>query len=233
MTSVAELLFRSPTPTPLVTYYDDATGERTELSGVSLANWVAKTANLLVDGCGLGYGERAMVAVPPHWLTAVVLLGCWSAGLTLADPDSLAGPVDVAFVDVDAIRAGTVPAPASSAPDRYAVAVHPFGLPLPVVPDGYADYIVEVRGQGDHFAGPPGGVPAGQAVLVAAARARAAGYGLGAGARVLVDTDRYPDPLDWLLAPLAAGASIVACRRLDPGRLDARQRAERVTVTLA
>ena len=39
---------------PLLTYYDDATGERTELSGTSLANWVAKTANLLVDRCGLG-----------------------------------------------------------------------------------------------------------------------------------------------------------------------------------
>ncbi|HET6211502.1 MAG TPA: TIGR03089 family protein, partial [Micromonosporaceae bacterium] len=28
---------------PLITYYDDATGERTELSAATLANWVAKT----------------------------------------------------------------------------------------------------------------------------------------------------------------------------------------------
>src|SRR5688572_3007266 len=31
---------------PLLTWYDDATGERTELSGATLDNWVAKTANL-------------------------------------------------------------------------------------------------------------------------------------------------------------------------------------------
>ena len=39
---------------PLLTWYDDGTGERVELSGATLGNWVAKTANLLVDGCGLG-----------------------------------------------------------------------------------------------------------------------------------------------------------------------------------
>src|SRR5262245_25078722 len=79
---------------PLVTYYDDASGERTELSGATLANWVAKTANLLVDGLGLGAradgrsassraGDVAAVFLPPHWQTAAVLLGCWSAGLSV------------------------------------------------------------------------------------------------------------------------------------------------------
>ena len=36
-------------------HYDDASGERTELSTVTLANWAAKTANLL----------RASVVSPP------------------------------------------------------------------------------------------------------------------------------------------------------------------------
>ncbi len=35
---------------PLITFYDDSAGERVELSVVTFANWVAKTANLLVDG---------------------------------------------------------------------------------------------------------------------------------------------------------------------------------------
>src|SRR5439155_75514 len=78
---------------PLLTWYDDATGERTELSGATLDNWVAKTANLLVDGCGLGPGDRAAVLLPPHWQTAAVLLGCWSAGLDVAF--SGPGPADV------------------------------------------------------------------------------------------------------------------------------------------
>ena len=34
---------------PLVTYYDPGRAERVELSGVSFANWVDKTSNLLVD----------------------------------------------------------------------------------------------------------------------------------------------------------------------------------------
>src|SRR5688500_10788668 len=68
---------------PLLTWYDDGTGERVELSGLTLANWVAKTANLLVDGCGLGAGDTATVLLPPHWQTAAVLLGCWTAGLSV------------------------------------------------------------------------------------------------------------------------------------------------------
>src|SRR5215475_15146252 len=68
---------------PVLTFYDDATGERTELSGTTLDNWVAKTANLLVDGCGLGPGDRAAVLLPPHWQTAAILLGAWAAGARL------------------------------------------------------------------------------------------------------------------------------------------------------
>ena len=43
---------------PLLTYFDDATGERTELSAATLGNWIAKTANLVTDGAGLGLTER-------------------------------------------------------------------------------------------------------------------------------------------------------------------------------
>ncbi len=42
---------------PLVTFYNDATGERIELSAKSLANWVAKTHFLLLDELGLGPGD--------------------------------------------------------------------------------------------------------------------------------------------------------------------------------
>ncbi|MFN4091190.1 MAG: TIGR03089 family protein, partial [Alphaproteobacteria bacterium] len=34
---------------PLITFYDEATGERVELSVTTYANWVAKTASLLVE----------------------------------------------------------------------------------------------------------------------------------------------------------------------------------------
>ena len=38
----------------MLTFYDDATGERTELSAATLGNWAAKTANFVVDEVGGG-----------------------------------------------------------------------------------------------------------------------------------------------------------------------------------
>ncbi len=215
----------APDPTrPLLTWYDDATGERTELSGATLANWAAKTANLLVDELALGPGDTAALLLPPHWQTAAVLLGCWSAGLTVVDTP---GAVNVIFVAPDRVAE----ADTWSAGDRYALALHPFALPLREVPAGFADYVTEVRAHGDHFGAYPPGGPA-HATLRARATARAAELGIASGDRVLVDVDRYPDPIDWLLAPLAAGASLVLCAHPDPARLPDRRAAEKVTLPL-
>lgn len=211
---------------PLLTWYDDATGERTELSGATLNNWVAKTANLLVDSVGLAPGDPAGVLLPPHWQTAAVLLGCWSAGAAV---HTVPGePVDVLFVAADRIDEATN----WSASDRYALALAPLAAPLRTVPPGYADYVVEVRGHGDHFAAYQSGGPQDAELLDRATR-RAAELGIGAGDRVLIDAARHPDPVDWLLAPLVARASVVLCGRLDPDRLPGRIDTERVTVRLA
>src|SRR5687768_14865056 len=78
--ALAEAVRRDPT-TPLLTWYDDGSGDRTELSGATLDNWVAKTANLLIDGAGLGPGDTVAVLLPPHWQTAAVVLGVFAAGL--------------------------------------------------------------------------------------------------------------------------------------------------------
>ena len=68
------MLSRDPVG-PRITYYDDASGERIELSAVTLANWAAKTANLLRDELGAGPDSRVAVLLPAHWQTAAVLLG--------------------------------------------------------------------------------------------------------------------------------------------------------------
>src|SRR5215470_14378815 len=105
MDNVSELLSGAiaADPTrPQLTYYDDGSGERTELSGATLTNWVAKTANLLVDGLGLGSGDRATVWLPPHWQTAAVLLGAWTAGLTVAYGEPTAAGADVEFASLEA-----------------------------------------------------------------------------------------------------------------------------------
>ncbi|MGI5212211.1 TIGR03089 family protein [Plantactinospora sp. CA-290183] len=210
---------------PLLTWYDDATGDRTELSGATLANWVAKTANLLVDSAGLAPGDPVGVLLPPHWQTAAVLLGAWSAGAAVHDDP--ARPVDVLFAAADRIDA----AAAWPAGDRYALALAPFAAPLRELPAGYADYVVEVRGHGDHFSPYPQGGPQ-DAELVGRAARRATELGIGAGDRVLIDAARHPDPVDWLLAPLSVGASVVLCGRLDADRLAGRVGTERVSVEL-
>lgn len=221
---------------PLLTFYDDGTGERTELSGATLLNWIAKTANMITDDCGLGAGDRAAVGLPPHWQTAAVLLGCWVVGLRVTtEPE----PSEVAFVHVDW---ATHEWPAA---DRYALGLHPLALPLASVPDGYLDYTTEVRAHGDHFS-PPRRVSPGDLALIrsesesarqgytneqicAVAAARAASFGLTAGGRVMLDAGTHPDPVDWLLAPLSTGTSIVLCRNLDLAVADQRAAAERVT----
>src|SRR5207237_829436 len=138
VTTVGNILTAAVTPQPLLTFYDDATGERTELSGVTLANWTAKTGNLLVDGCALGTGDTALVLLPPHWQSAAVLLGGWSAGLRVVGD----GAASVAFLTE------ATPVPAA---DRFLLGLHPLGLPLREVPAGFADYAAEVRGYGDRF----------------------------------------------------------------------------------
>jgi uncharacterized protein (TIGR03089 family) len=236
---------------PLLTWYDDATGDRTELSGSTLANWVAKTANLLVDSAGLTPGDRACVLLPPHWQTAAVLLGCWSAGLAVhgaglavpgaggaangvktAEPPTHSAepprPIDVLFVAADRLDTAS----AWPAGDRYALALAPMAAPLRELPPGFADYVVEVRGHGDYFSPDPAGGPQ-DAGLTARAAERANALGIGAGARVLIDAAGHPDPVDWLLAPLVARASVVLCGRLDRARVAGRVAAERVSLDLS
>jgi uncharacterized protein (TIGR03089 family) len=238
---LAAALLRDPAG-PLFTHYDDRTGERVELSATTLANWVAKTANLLVDGSGLGPGDSAAVLLPPHWQNAAVMLGCWTAGLAIAHGPRGGAPeqADVCFAAAD--RADE--ARGTGAADVYLLSLAPLGARLRDVPAGTQDYAAEVPTYGDNFA--PGGRVTGgtaalvgsagldQAGLVEAGRARAAELGLTAGDRLLVvdSAEHRPRPLDWLLAPLAAGASVVLVREPDAAALPRRAADERVTATL-
>lgn len=212
----------------MITWYDDRSGERVELSVATVANGVAKTANLLVDGAGLGPGDAACVDLPPHWQTAQVLLGCWAAGLRVVGPDQ---PAEVAFTVADR---------ATGYLDRvtevYGLALAPLGAPMRHRPAGVSDYVLEVRAHGDHFTPVSPVSPADPATdlsheqLCREAYERAAGHGLTPDARVLIDVDSRPDPVDWLLAPLLVGASTVLCRGLEPARLPVRVEQERVTL---
>jgi uncharacterized protein (TIGR03089 family) len=230
---------------PLLTHYDDAADERVELSATTLANWVAKTANLLQDEFDIGPGSTVAVALPVHWQTAAVLLAVWSCGATVldtaAEDDGRLGEADVVLAAQDRLA----PLEDAGVEELLGLSLHPLGLGMTGYTGQARDFALEVRAHGDTFrpyAAPDPSAPGlvlGELVLshrglVDAAGELAGRLGLTTGDRVLVDerTATEAGPVAWLLAPLAAGASLVLCRSPRPERLADRAAAERVTATL-
>lgn len=216
----------------MITYYDDADGARVELSVATFANWVAKTANLLVHGLDRSAGDRAVLLLPLHWQTAVVAMGCWTAGLCVTQE----GTAEVAFAGPDRLAQ----ARSTAAEEVVVVGLRPLGGPLGDVPAGITDYGAEALGYGDSFSPSEPVDPAAPALdgrtgaeLAETARGAAERWRLGATDRVLsgLPYDTLDGWLAGLLAPLAAGAGVVLCRHLDPGAVAGRVVAERVTAT--
>ncbi|GAA3850233.1 TIGR03089 family protein [Streptomyces sp. NPDC003328] len=227
---------------PLVTFYDDATGERVELSVATFANWVAKTANLLQGDLAAEPGDRVALLLPAHWQTAVWLLACASVGV-VADVGGDAGAADMVVSGPDALDAAR-----ACSGERVALALRPLGGRFPQTPDGFLDYAVEVPSQGDRFQPYAPVAPEEPALIVAGAeytaaevveRARgdAPDLGLtGPGSRLLsaLPYDTWEGLSAGLYAPLATGASVVLCRhveQLGEDSLAKRIESERVTAT--
>jgi hypothetical protein len=67
---------------PRLTWYGPD-GERIELSGAVLVNWVSKTTNLLVEEFDAAPETIVTVDLPAHWRTLVWALATWQSGATL------------------------------------------------------------------------------------------------------------------------------------------------------
>jgi uncharacterized protein (TIGR03089 family) len=216
-------LLRTDPARPRITHYDDTAGSRIELSGSTLANWAAKTANWLRDELDVQPGDTVAVLLPPHWQTAGVLLGAWWCGATVTT--SRTDAVTVALCGVDRI------ADAAAADEVAALGLDALGAGIAVLPPGVRDFASEVRVHGDTFV--PGGPGPDTQKLLTAARARAAELGLAARDRLLCTTSWDTTvPGEVLLAVLSADASLVQCTGTDPAVLPARCAAERITTTL-
>jgi len=232
---------------PLFTQYDDATGERVELSGTTLANWVAKTANLLQDEFDVGPGSTVALALPVHWQTAAVLLATWSCGATVLDTAAedvgRLDEVDVVLAAHDRLPALEEDLPGDGA-ELLGLSLHPLGMGMVGYTGPARDFALEVRAHGDFFtpyeapdpAGPGlrlGGLELTLGGLGDAAGELAARLGIAAGDRVLLDqrVAEEAGPVAWLLAPLAAGASLVLVRHPAEATLPRRAADERVTAT--
>ena len=221
---------------PLVTFYDDATGERVELSVATYANWVAKTAGLVQDELEVERGGLAVVDLPAHWLAAVWLGAAWTVGLTVSDDLSLAGEADLLVCGPDAVptlaeHAATVPVVASS--------LRPLGGRFTeALPTGVVDYGAVVLAQPDAFVAldPPGPDDVGWrdaqgASTQAELLEQAAGSSVVTpGGRLVTDVAPCTRAgLPTLLAPLVHDASTVWVRHPDEDWWTAREEQERAT----
>ncbi|HZS22802.1 MAG TPA: TIGR03089 family protein [Pseudonocardiaceae bacterium] len=215
-------LLHADPASPRITHYDDAAGSRVELSGTTLANWAAKTANWFRDELDIQPGDPVAVLLPPHWQTAGVLLGAWWCGATVVT--SAAGAA-VALCGVAQISEVT------ESEELVAVGLDALGRGITGLPPRVRDFATEVRVHGDTFQ--PGATGPDTEKVLAAARAQAIALGLAAEDRLLCTTSWDTEIAGGiLLAVLTAGASLVQCTSTALAALPHRCVAERVTVTL-
>jgi uncharacterized protein (TIGR03089 family) len=215
---------------PRLTWYGDD-GERIELSGAVLENWVSKTTNLLVEEFDAAPGVTVLLDLPVHWRTTVWALAAWRCGATVqvaasgdaveaigttgpadvvvtARPERHAGARDVVAVALPALaRAypGTLPrgaVDAASAVMTYADVVLAAPAPDPAAPALEADGLTVTHGDLFAWAAGAAGSPA-------------------PGARVLVGGDApLPDALRRLLAVWADEGSVVLTSAATAAALD-------------
>lgn len=226
--AVLSTMLRADSSRPLITFYDHASDERTELSVTTYANWVAKAASLLAEEHDLERGQTLHLDLPAHWLVPVFLGAAWTIGLSVGPAEE----ADAVVCGPDglerwAARADELPVLACS--------LRPMGVrfadPLPA---GVHDVGVDIWSQPDAFTAwdPPGpddaalpGVTQGELW-----RTAAAGSLLTDGGRLLTEANPASPPgIASFVEPLARGGSLVLVSHAEPGRLEATYAAERAT----
>lgn len=242
MTTFADVLarqLRADSSRPLITFYDEATGERVELSVTTYANWVAKAASLLAEEHDLERGGSLCVDLPAHWLAPVFLGAAWTVGLVVTGPEDYrldgGGPAAVVCgpgsLERWAERADDLPVLACS---LLPLGVR-FAEPLPA---GVHDVGIEIWSQPDAFA--PWDPPAADDLATAASygeatqgetwSAAAAGSLLTDGGRLLTGANPASPPgIATFTEPLVRGGSLVLVTHAGPERLEAIYATERAT----
>lgn len=214
---------------PFITWYDDATGERVELSATTYANWVAKTANLFLDEYLLEPGDTVLVDLPNHWLVPVFLGAAWQVGLAVT--------TDRSSGDIRLIVTGPEPDQhLGSGVPVLCCALLPFAVRFPDgPPPGTDDYGLQWPGQPDALLGAPchdaeaialrsAAGEHSQADLVAAAASAS-----WQGGRLLTDLHPAQAPELTLLAALTRTGSLVLVHDPSPESWTSRSETERTS----
>ena len=213
MDLLAKILASDPT-TPRLTIYDENTGARLDFSGITLDNWAAKIANMLIEELDLTEDSLISIDLPPGWQAVTIALGALAAGIPVTFFDAAIS--DVVFVAENAHKDATENAAISDAasPSEYSgdvviVTNDPFGRGVEetggTLLPGAIDFGPTVRFYGDQFTQPTRSL----ANIVADALPQSL-HRFSPTSRVLVQG--WADWLDFVakvLAPLAADGSVV------------------------
>lgn len=226
--SVAELLALLTTDPgrPRLTWYSEA-GERVELSGAVLDNWVSKTANLLVEEFDAAPGARVLLDLPAHWRSVVWALAAWRVGACVVTPAREAVGVDAGDAAGSSDDPGTAadlvvtdrPSAHAAAQDLVVVTLaalaRRFDGPLPA---GAVDAASAVMTYSDRIGWSPAVDPAAPALATPAgttshvdlfSAAAAAAAGAPPADRALLEGGDLPGTLGAVLAVLAGAGSVV------------------------
>jgi len=235
--SVLAEILRSDPARPRVTFYEDTEGpthgERIELSGKVMNNWISKAGNALQDEYDLGPGSVVRIALPPHWRALYWAFAAWSVGgavdcvgngrpdlLICDDPDLAATleqpPADVVLVTLAALAR-----------------VHPGSVPA-----GAMDEARELATYGDQFSARTDPTPDDVALITESGRTAYKSVvpqrDWPAGARVSLSGD-LAEVLESTLATWAVDGSVVLARggqRAGSENHQERLASEGVTLTL-
>lgn len=212
--SVLAEILRSDPARPRVTFYEDTPGptqgERIELSGKVVNNWISKAGNALQDEYDLGPGSVVRLALPPHWRALYWAFAVWSIGGTVDCADD--GAPDLLICD-DPDLAATLDPPADVVLVTLAALarVHPG-----TVPAGVMDEARELATYGDQFSARAD--PAPDDVALISGRGHTAYKSVvpqrdwPTGSRVSLSGD-LADVLESTLAAWAVDGSVVLARR--------------------
>lgn len=247
MTSVRDLLStltRTDPAHPRLTWYGPA-GERVELSGRVLGNWVTKATNLLVEEADAGPGTRVVLDLPAHWRAVVWALASWTCGAQVVlPPPGLDRPLprDLGGAVVVTDRPGDLAARAGDAAGRadlvVAVALPALALRFPgSLPPGMLDGAADLMTYPDALGWLPPLDSASPAIedvvthrgLLAWARRVTDAQEWPIAARVLAEVSDARTALAMSLAAWAGGGSVVLVERGVPGT-DRLATAERAVV---
>ncbi len=220
---------------PLITAYDDATGERTELSVTTYANWVSKTANLLTEELGLEAGDTLLVDLPPHWLVPVFLGAAWCAGVAVTTTPHVHVRHDLVVCGPETMTEH------AAASQVVACSLLPFAVRFAdPLPEGVQDYGLLWPAQSDVFIGL--GPPSPDTVAwLSVERPRTQSEVLEAafavryepGVRLLTDVHPAAQAgVPALLAPWVSGGSVVLLQNATAASWSARRVDERTTAEL-